>query len=78
MNTRKRWCNVVGWQKIKNFKPRAALSLYGASNKEELIGSLEVIFSNESYDSFKEEILSLIEGNTKYSIEVINKRLPEN
>jgi len=54
---------------------RAALSLYGATTKEELIGSLDIIFSNDSYYKFKDEILSLVEGNTAFSIEVINRKL---
>jgi diguanylate cyclase (GGDEF)-like protein/PAS domain S-box-containing protein len=60
--------------KINNFN-RAALSLYGANTKEELIGSLELMVGEESYESFKEEILSLIEGNTKFSKEIINRTL---
>ncbi len=60
--------------KINNFN-RAALSIYDANSKEELVGSLETMVGEESYDSFKEEILSLIEGNTKFSKEIINRTL---
>lgn len=60
--------------KIINFN-RAAQTLYGATSKKELLGSLNNIFTNDSYSTFKEEIFSLIDGNTAFSIEVINQRL---
>ncbi|MBN1537881.1 MAG: diguanylate cyclase [Anaerolineales bacterium] len=53
----------------------AALSLYGAQTKEELIGSLDSIVGEESLESFKEEILYLLEGNTRFVKEIVNRTL---
>ncbi len=60
--------------KINNVN-RATLSLYEANTKEELIGSLDTVLGEQSYETFKEEILSFIEGNTSFSIELINRTL---
>ncbi|MFX0090211.1 MAG: response regulator, partial [Candidatus Hodarchaeota archaeon] len=44
---------------------KATLSLYKARDKEELLGNLDRIFCSESYDSFREEIITLAEGKTE-------------
>ncbi len=45
---------------------QAALNLYKARTKEELFGNLENIFIEESYETFKEELISLTEGKTEF------------
>ncbi len=43
----------------------AALALHEADSKEELLGNLEKIFSEKSYQVFKEEMVSLSEGKSE-------------
>ncbi|MFX0206059.1 MAG: PAS domain S-box protein [Candidatus Hodarchaeota archaeon] len=54
---------------------QATLDLYGAENKEELLGNLDKVFTEETYPAFKEELIALAENRNKISIEVINKTL---
>lgn len=54
---------------------RATLELYKARSKEELLGSLTKILSEEAYDVFKEEIVALSRGKTIFEGEAINRTL---
>ncbi|MFX0072110.1 MAG: PAS domain S-box protein, partial [Candidatus Hermodarchaeota archaeon] len=54
---------------------QATLKLYKAKNKEELVQGLNTIFTEESYEQFKEEIISLCEGKSFKEIEGINRTL---
>ncbi|MFX0185943.1 MAG: PAS domain S-box protein, partial [Candidatus Hodarchaeota archaeon] len=54
---------------------QATLDLYGAKNKEELLGNLDKVFAAETYPAFKEELIALAENRNKIAIEAINKTL---
>lgn len=54
---------------------RATLALYCAKNKDELIGSLDTVLGEESYKTFQDEVLTLMEGKTTFSTEILNKTL---
>ena len=54
---------------------KRTLCLYQAKNKEELLNSLNKIFSKESYEAFKEELISLAEGKTEFIINAFNLTL---
>jgi len=54
---------------------QATLDLYGAKTKEELLGNLDEVFTEETYPAFKEELIALAENRNKITIEVINKTL---
>jgi len=45
---------------------QATLSLLNVSSKEELLRSLDAIFSQESWDAFREELIALAEGSTEF------------
>lgn len=51
------------------------LKLYGAKDKAELLCSLDRVFTPESYDTFKEELLAIAEGKTYFEAESINRTL---
>ncbi|MFX0050009.1 MAG: PAS domain S-box protein [Candidatus Hermodarchaeota archaeon] len=54
---------------------QATLDLYGAKSKEELLGNLDKVFTEETYPAFKEELIALAENRNKIAIEVVNKTL---
>nr|MDO8079392.1 PAS domain S-box protein [Candidatus Freyarchaeota archaeon] len=54
---------------------KATLELYQARNKEELLSGLSQLFDKESYDTFKEELITLAEGKTMFESEATNKSL---
>jgi PAS domain S-box-containing protein len=54
---------------------KATLELYQAKDKKELMLNLNQLFDKESYDTFKEELVSLAEGKTIFESETINKTL---
>ncbi|MHB8841518.1 MAG: PAS domain S-box protein [Candidatus Aquicultor sp.] len=54
---------------------RATLDLYKATSKKELKENLRVVFSDESYETFKEETIALAEGATKFESEATNRTL---
>src|SRR3972149_619419 len=53
----------------------ATMKLYGAQNKEQLLGSLEKVFTPESYHVFKEALLAITEGKTYFESETVNQTL---
>ena len=53
----------------------AAIKLYGARDKTELLESLDMIFTPESYQAFKEGLIAIAEGKIYYEAEAFNKRL---
>ena len=53
----------------------AAIKLYGARDKTELLESLDKIFTPESYQAFKEGLIAIAEGKIYYEAEAFNKRL---
>ena len=54
---------------------RATLGLYLADSKEELLGNLDVIFTEESTEAFREELIALAAGETRYEGEIVNRKL---
>jgi PAS domain S-box-containing protein len=53
----------------------AALKLFGAKDEEELLSSLDKIFTPESLIVFREELIALAEGKTFFEAEAVNKTL---
>ena len=53
----------------------AALKLYNAKDKDELLSSLDKIFTPESFITFKEELIALAEEKTSFEAESVNKTL---
>ena len=53
----------------------ATLRMYGARTKEELLGSLYKVFTPESFDVFREELIALERGQTYFEAEAVNKTL---
>ena len=54
---------------------RAARDFYGASNREELLGGLDRIFDDHSFDVFREEITSLAENHSSFQTEFLVRTL---
>ncbi|MFX0203554.1 MAG: PAS domain S-box protein, partial [Candidatus Hodarchaeota archaeon] len=57
---------------------KTTLEMYEASNKEELLRGLSQVFGEETYDIFREELISLTEGKTIFESEAINRTLTGN
>jgi PAS domain S-box-containing protein len=53
----------------------AALRLYGASSMNELLGELRRVLTHESLDNFREELVALGEGKTRFESEFDNQTL---
>lgn len=53
----------------------AALKLYGAESKAELLGSLDKIFAQQSYDVLKQELIAIAEGRKYFEAEDVNFNL---
>ncbi len=53
----------------------STLQLYQAESPEAFYRGLTTIFSKESYDVFKEELIALSEGKTEFSSEAVNLTL---
>ncbi len=51
------------------------LRMYGASSKEELLGSLEKIYLDDTREILKEELLAIAEGRTYFGGETVNRTL---
>ncbi len=54
---------------------QATLRLYQARSKKEFQGGLDRIFCKESYDGFKEQLIAITKGKTRFEIEAINQTL---
>jgi two-component system cell cycle sensor histidine kinase/response regulator CckA len=54
---------------------QASLELYGARDKEELLRNLDKTFGEESYDAFREELISVAEGKTEFDTETVSRTL---
>lgn len=54
---------------------RASLEMYGAKSKQELISGFDRILSRESYDPFREELISIAQGKTVFEREAIIQNL---
>ncbi len=53
----------------------AALKLYGAKSKAELLGSLDKIFAQQSYDVLQQELIAIAEGKKYFEAEDVNFNL---
>lgn len=53
----------------------ATLQMYKASSKEQMLQGLDAVLSESSYDSFKEELISIAEGRAVFETECLNKTL---
>lgn len=53
----------------------AALKLYGAKSKAELLGSLDKVFAQQSYDVLKQELIAIAEGMEFFEAEDVNFNL---
>ena len=63
-------------QKIKIIDVNnATLKLYCATSKEDLIGSLDKVFTEEALPAFMEAIVAIVEGKTFFEVEGVNKTL---
>jgi PAS domain S-box-containing protein len=51
------------------------LELYQAKTKEDLLKGLEIVFSKQSYEVFKEELIALADGKTRFMSEAVNRTL---
>lgn len=51
------------------------LDLYGAANKQELLGGLDQVFCDESYDLVKRELIDIAKGKTIFEGEGVNQAL---
>lgn len=54
---------------------QATLRLYEADSKEQLLGSVEQIFTNEAYAVFKNELVAIAEGRRQFTAETVNRTL---
>ncbi len=54
---------------------KAALELYQAENKEELFKNMTTSFCEDSYGSFREELVKIAEGKTQFKMEGVNRTL---
>ena len=64
----------AGLVKIIDINQRT-LDLYKAKNKNELLKGLPIVFGEESFPVFREEIIALAEGKTTFETEAINNTL---
>lgn len=51
------------------------LKLFGAKDKKELLGSLDKVFTEESFTVFQKELIALAEGRTDFQTEGVNQTL---
>ncbi|HLB47925.1 MAG TPA: PAS domain S-box protein [Anaerolineales bacterium] len=56
---------------------KAALELYRAGSKEELLSNLDRVFTPESYSIFQEELITIAEGQAVFASEGINRSLSD-
>jgi PAS domain S-box-containing protein len=54
---------------------QATLALFKARNKDELLRGLSQVFGEETYDVFKEELIALADGHTRFESERLMRTL---
>jgi len=54
---------------------KAALELYKSKNQDEFKRDLEDVFTEESYDVFKKELIAFVEGKKEFESETVNRTL---
>ncbi len=65
---------AAGKVKVLDVNP-ATLALYGARSKEEMLGSLNKVFTSESFPVFEEILVALAEGRKTFSSDAVNQTL---
>jgi len=53
----------------------ATIDLYKAASKDEFFHGMERFFTKETFDAFREELIVIAEGKTRFEIETINQTL---
>jgi PAS domain S-box-containing protein len=66
--------NCAGMVKIVDIN-KVTLELYKAKSKEELLGNLKKVFSDESGEVLREELIAIAEGKPRFEIEAMNQTL---
>ena len=56
---------------------QAALDLHQATSTEDLLAGLEVIFTNETYDTFREDLIAIANGTTDFMRDVTVRTLQD-
>jgi PAS domain S-box-containing protein len=56
----------------------ATLDMYQAESKEEILAGLSTVFSQESYDAFREGLVAIAESKTLFETEAITRTLKGN
>lgn len=64
----------VGLVKVTNVN-KATLALYGASSKTELLDNLSIVLPQIAHESFRQQLMMIAAGATKYEVETLNKTL---
>jgi len=54
---------------------QASLELYGATSKEELFASLDMLFTPQSLESFRKELVAVAENRPSFTAEVESRKL---
>ena len=54
---------------------QAALDLHQATSAEDLLAGLEVIFTNETYDTFREDLIAIADGTTVFNRDITVRTL---
>ncbi|MCP4715766.1 MAG: response regulator, partial [Deltaproteobacteria bacterium] len=54
---------------------QTAIKMFGANSKAELMASLDKIIESKALDTFREEILALVEGRAYFECETVNQTL---
>ncbi|MDD2851915.1 MAG: transporter substrate-binding domain-containing protein [Desulfuromonadaceae bacterium] len=54
---------------------RATLKLFKGDSQEQLLEGLDTVFSEESFDIFREELITLASGGTQFESEAIQKNM---
>jgi two-component system, cell cycle sensor histidine kinase and response regulator CckA len=53
----------------------AAVTLYGAESKDELLRSLDVVFTEDAYNGFAVELIAIAQGREWVEVEAVNRTL---
>src|SRR3990172_9937436 len=68
--------NCAGMVKVIEIN-KATMELYKAKSKEELLGNLKKVFSDGADEAFREELIAIAEGKSRFEIEAINRTLTD-
>ncbi|MBU1059143.1 MAG: hypothetical protein KJ804_12595 [Proteobacteria bacterium] len=54
---------------------RETLKIFGADTKDLLFGQLDMVFGQNAYEAFREELICLAEGKYNFELQTVNKTL---